>query len=62
MLVGWLVAIWANRNESRRWWTVAAAVLQTVVYLIPHSLFGSTLNPETGQVTQGLILWFLQMF
>ncbi len=61
MLVGWLAAIWANRHESRRWWTVGAAVLQTVVYLIPHSLFGSTLNPQTGEVTQGLIM-FISMF
>jgi len=56
MLAAWVIAIWFNRNESRRWWTVAAAVVQTVVYLIPHSLFGSTLNPETGEVTQGLIM------
>ncbi len=62
MLVGWLIAIWFNRNESKRWWTVFAAVLQTVVYLIPHSLFGSTLNPETGEVTQGLIMSLFNLF
>ncbi len=56
MLIAWIVAIWGNRHESRRWWTVIAAIVQVVVYLIPHSLFGSTLNPETGQVTQGLVL------
>ncbi len=62
MLIAWIIAIWGNRHETRRWWTVIAAVVQIIVYLIPHSLFGSTLNPETGQVTQGIILSLLSLF
>ena len=62
MLIGWIAAIWANRHESRRWWTVGAALLQVVVYLIPHSLHGSTLNPETGEVIQGFIVSVINLF
>ena len=51
----WVIALWINRKEEHRWWTVAAVVVQMIIYLIPHSMFGSTLNPETGEVVQGMI-------
>lgn len=36
----WLVAIW----RGKRWWYIAAAVVHFLVYLIPHSMFGSELD------------------
>ena len=59
MFIGWLAAIIANRKQARRWWTVAAAILMIVVYLIPHSMHGSTLDPNTGKVISGLIMPWL---
>jgi hypothetical protein len=61
-LIGWLIAAWLNRKEARRWWVVAAAVLQLIVYMIPHSLYGSTYNPETGKIIQDFILPFFMLF
>ena len=43
-LIGWLVALWRGRNvKTGRKWFIIAAVLQLLVFLIPHSLFGSEL-------------------
>ncbi len=55
IFLGWLVAILANRNQARRWWTVGATVFMLLIYLIPHSLFGSTYDPTTGKVISGMI-------
>jgi len=41
----WLVAIWASRKQGEgRKWIVIAAVAQLLVYLIPHSAFGSEID------------------
>lgn len=41
-MLAWLVALWRGRDIHKgRKWFVIAAVLQLVVYLIPHSMFGS---------------------
>jgi hypothetical protein len=58
MWVCWLVAVlaigWRSRPITRaaRWITVVAALLMIVVYLIPHSKYGSELNYE--QVEEGV--------
>lgn len=41
-MLAWLLALWRGRdlNKGRKWFVIAA-VLQLVVYLIPHSMFGS---------------------
>ncbi|UCE66392.1 MAG: hypothetical protein JSU85_16380 [Candidatus Zixiibacteriota bacterium] len=44
-MLGWLVALWRGRDLKKgRKWFVIAAVLQLLVYLIPHSMFGSELD------------------
>lgn len=44
-VVAWLAALWAVRkNRAARTAVLAAAVLTLLVYLIPHSLFGSELQ------------------
>jgi len=59
-LVMWLVAVLFNRKKERYGWVVAAAVVLLLVYSIPHSMFGSEFNYETGEVIQGMILpWMI---
>lgn len=41
-LIFWLSAYWLRKKS--RWWTVSAAILMIIVYLIPHSLAGSELD------------------
>ncbi|HDQ00377.1 MAG TPA: hypothetical protein ENN22_14515 [bacterium] len=43
--VFWLIALWQGKKPGRgRMWFVIAAVVQLLVYLIPHSLLGSELD------------------
>ena len=56
--VFWVIAFIMNRKKERPAYTILAAVVLLLVYSIPHSMFGSELNYESGQVTQGVILNF----
>jgi hypothetical protein len=48
-MVFWVIAFIAGRGGRRaRPWTVAAAMLMLVVFMIPHSLFGSELRYPTA--------------
>lgn len=51
----WLLAWAMNRKKERPVYTVVAALVMLAVYSIPHSMFGSELDPETGKVIQGFI-------
>lgn len=55
----WTLALVANLRRERHWATVLAAVVLLLIYSIPHSLYGSELDYESGKVIQGLIvpLW-----
>ncbi len=45
MLTAWIVALVALRKAKRpRAWALAAAIVTFIVFLIPHSLFGSELR------------------
>lgn len=57
-LVFWIIAVIANLKKERFFYTILASIILILVYSIPHSLFGSQLNYNTGEVTQGLILLF----
>lgn len=50
---GWLVAVFANYKKERRGWFIFAAILTLVVYSIPHSMFGSQLDYNSGVIKQG---------
>jgi len=54
MLLAWLPALWAVLKDrpARLWLNVAFAVT-AVVYLVPHSLFGSQLDYKKGEVVTG---------
>ena len=55
----WLLAFAMNRNKKRPVYTVIAAIVMLMVYSIPHSMYGSQLDPETGEIIQGWIHLFL---
>jgi hypothetical protein len=56
--VFWLLAYVMNRKKERPAYTVIAALVLLLVYSIPHSMFGSELNYQSGEVTQGIIMSF----
>jgi len=48
----WLAAFFLRKMS--RWWIAGASLLMILLYLIPHSLFGSELNYQTGDVETGI--------
>jgi hypothetical protein len=54
--VFWLLAYVMNRKKERPLYTAIASLVLLLVYSIPHSLFGSELNYQSGEVTQGIIM------
>jgi len=58
-LLAFLLA-WFLRNKSYgKWLAILAALVMLGVYLIPHSMNGSTLDVETGEVVTGSLLFIL---
>ncbi len=48
-VLAWAFAVWRLRCSSGgRWWAVAATVVTFVIFMIPHSMHGSTLDYESG--------------
>ena len=58
----WLMALEMLRRKSAAFWVIVASLVTIVIFAIPHSLFGSQLDQETGKIIQGAILPFLQLF
>jgi len=54
-LIFWIIAVVANRKKQRPVLTVIAAIVLIAIFAIPHSLFGSQLDPNSGEVIQGFI-------
>jgi hypothetical protein len=52
----WLIALLTNRKKERPAYVIVAAIVMLIVYSIPHSMYGSELNPETGEIIQGWIM------
>ena len=61
-ILAWLIAIIMIRKSSARVWIVAASLVTIVIFSIPHSLYGSQLNQETGKIIQGNILPYYLTF
>ncbi len=55
----WLLAFLMNRKKERPVYTIVASIVMLIVYSIPHSMYGSQLDPETGKIIQGWIQLFL---
>ena len=50
----WAIAVWwLYRKPENRTWPVVAMVVLLLVYLIPHSMFGSSLDYGSGTVVTG---------
>lgn len=54
-LIFWIIAVIKLRKEYSPLWVIVAALVMLVIYSIPHSMFGSELNYETGKVITGCI-------
>ncbi len=50
--VGWVFAVILNMKKERRWAIIFAALLTIIIFSIPHSMFGSELDPATGVIKQ----------
>ncbi|QIA07475.1 hypothetical protein [Draconibacterium halophilum] len=51
----WILAFVMNRKKERPVFTIVASIVMLIVYSIPHSMYGSQLDPETGEIIQGWI-------
>lgn len=60
--VFWVLAVLMNRKKNQPAFTIAAAIILLLIYSIPHSMFGSQLDYNTGTVTQGMILNFFSFY
>jgi len=58
----WFLALFMIRKKSAALWIIVAALMTIVVFSIPHSLYGSQLNQETGKIIQGNILPFIATY
>jgi hypothetical protein len=54
--VFWALAVWKNQKKQSSAYTIFAALVLLAIFTIPHSMFGSQLDYNTGKVTQGIIL------
>jgi hypothetical protein len=61
-ILAWLLALLMIRKKSAAMWVIMASLITIVIFSIPHSLYGSQLDQETGKIIQGNILPFLQLF
>ena len=56
----WLIALFTNlESRENKIWIILATVITLVIFSIPHSMFGSQLDYETGKTIQGFILLFI---
>jgi len=58
-LLAWLLAWFLRKKSYGKWLAIFAAIVMWAVYLIPHSMNGSELDPETGEVITGSLILFL---
>lgn len=54
----WILAVVMNRKKERPVYTIVASIITLVIFSIPHSMFGSELDPNTGEIVQGMILFY----
>ena len=55
-LIAFLAAWFLRKKSYGRWLAIGAAVVMMAVYLIPHSMNGSELDVDTGEVVTGSLL------
>jgi hypothetical protein len=57
-MVFWILAVVMNIRRDRPALALLAAVVFFLVNMIPHSMFGSELDYQSGEVMTGMILMF----
>lgn len=57
-VIFWIIAVIGNRKDPKFRYTIIASIILFLIYIIPHSLFGSELDYSSGEVTTG----FIQLF
>ena len=57
--LAWLIAFLLNIKKENRLSVIIASLVTIVIFSIPHSMYGSELNRETGKVVQGFIQLYL---
>jgi len=55
-MVFWILAIALNIKKDRPKLVLVASIVFFLINLIPHSMFGSELNYESGEVVTGMIM------
>jgi len=55
-LIAYLIAWFLRKKSYGRWLAIGAAVVMIAVYLIPHSMNGSELDVESGEVVTGSLI------
>ena len=60
-VLAWLLAVVMIRKRSAAYWIILASLITIAIFTIPHSLYGSQLNQETGKIIQGIIPSYLQL-
>jgi len=58
-VIFWAIAVFGNRKRKRPGLTILASFILLLVFTIPHSLFGSELDYESGEVIQGIVIPFI---
>jgi len=58
-VIFWIVAVISNRKNPKYRYTIIAAIVMFLIFLIPHSMFGSELDYESGEVVTGIINFFI---
>jgi len=56
-LIAYLAAWFLRKKSYGKWLAILAAVVMIAVYLIPHSMNGSQLDVETGEVITGTLIF-----
>lgn len=51
--IAWIVAVATNWKNERPVYSIVAAIILLLIYLVPHSMFGSELDYSTGTIGQG---------
>ncbi|MBU8891931.1 MAG: hypothetical protein KOO66_04080 [Bacteroidales bacterium] len=54
-VIFWIVAVLGNRKSPQYRYTLIASIVLLLIYIIPHSLFGSELDYSSGNVVTGFI-------
>lgn len=49
----WIAALLGNRRQERPYMVLAASLVTLAIFMIPHSMWGSELDPETGRIITG---------